>query len=125
MHTETEEKTEELTESAETEERRRVEETSNAKITIRAKDAVKAQRDRAQGDLAKSQHSLAVLQGAQKALVEQMKELQGVKEALQTSNERVQVLETRLEEKVGEAKMEKDRAVRAEEMLKTEKNEAS
>jgi kinesin family member 5 len=84
---------------------------------------VKAQRDRAQGDLAKSQHSLAVLQGAQKALVEQMKELQGVKEALQTSNEKVQVLETRLEEKVGEAKMEKDRAVRAEEMLKTEKND--
>ena len=49
--------------------------------------------------------------------------LNGVNETLQLTTQKVKFLEGKVEEKTSEATMEKQRAVRAEDMLKSEKKE--
>ena len=84
---------------------------------------VEAERNRFRIACSTARSDLSESQGAQKALLEQLRVYEGVKESLATETNKVQVLETRLEERVGEVKMERDRAVRAEELLASEKRE--
>ena len=85
--------------------------------------SVKAERDRLKDEVVKTQEGLAELRGQQTTLNNNLAMLKGVNETLQLTTQKVKSLEGKVEEKTSEARMENERAMRAEEMLNSEKKE--